>query len=161
MTDEKTFVVLLVEDEAAHAELVRRGFEEAGGRYRLMHVADGESALDYLFRRGLYAEAEASPRPHMVLLDLRLPRKEGFDVLEEVKASVVMRDIPVVILTASQAQEDAARAYALYANSVIVKPADYDEFSTLIREMSRYWRHWNFYVAPRATPPNPLLRAGR
>ena len=119
---ETPFTFLLVEDDPAHAELVKRGFQEHRESHQIMHVSDGEAALDYLFRRGIYADEQRSPRPHVVLLDLRLPRKSGFDVLEEVKATSSLRDIPIVVLTTSQAREDAVRAYQLHANSFVVKP---------------------------------------
>ncbi len=117
-----------------------------------MHVSDGEAALDYLFRRGLYADEQRSPRPHVVLLDLRLPRKSGFDVLEKVKSEPSLRDIPIVVLTTSQAREDAVRAYQLHANSFVVKPADFSEFSALIKELGQYWLRWNFFVKQHKAP---------
>ena len=144
--DEGSFTFLLVEDDPAHAELVKRGFQEHGGAYKIIHLSDGEAALDYLFRRGLYADEHRSPRPHVVLLDLRLPRKSGFDVLEEVKAEPTLRDIPIVVLTTSQAREDAVRAYHLHANSFVVKPADFSKFSALVKELGQYWLRWNFCV---------------
>ncbi len=158
---ETLFTFLLVEDDPAHAELVKRGFEEHSERHQIMHVSDGEAALDYLFRRGIYADAQQSPRPHVVLLDLRLPRKSGFDVLEEVKAAPNLRDIPIVVLTTSQAREDALRAYQLHANSFVVKPADFSEFSALIKELGQYWLRWNFFVKqPNASEtPNRSLHA--
>ena len=154
--DETPFTFLLVEDDPAHAELVKRGFQEHGGAYQIIHLSDGEAALDYLFRRGVFADAQKNPRPHVVLLDLRLPRKSGFDVLEEVKADPDLRPIPIVVLTTSQAQEDAVRAYQLHANSFIVKPGDFSDFSALVRELGQYWLHWNFYVRQRSISPAPV-----
>lgn len=154
--DETPFTFLLVEDEPAHAELVKRGFQEHGGAYRIIHLSDGEAALEYLFRRGVYAEAQQSPRPHVVLLDLRLPRKSGFDVLAEVKAAPDLCTIPIVVLTTSQAREDAVRAYQLHANSFIVKPGDFSEFSAMVKELGQYWLRWNFYVKQRSMPAAPV-----
>ena len=141
----KVFTYLLIEDDPAHAELIKRGFQEHEQRHQIIHIADGEAALDYLFRRGKYAQESTSPRPHVILLDLRLPRKSGFDVLKEVKDEISLRDIPVVVLTTSNAQEDARRAYELHANSFIVKPTDFNKFSVLMRDMGRYWMRWNYY----------------
>lgn len=157
---EMPFTLLLVEDDLAHAELIKRGFQEHGESHQIMHVSDGEAALDYLFRRGVYADEQRSPRPHVVLLDLRLPRKSGFDVLEEVKAAPDLCDIPIVVLTTSQAREDAVRAYQLHANSFVVKPADFSKFSALIKELGQYWLRWNFFVKQHKTPemPNRLFR---
>ena len=139
---------LLVEDDPAHAELVRRGLEDQGDPHHLIHLSDGEAALDYLFRRGFYADAEKSPRPHLVLLDLRLPRKSGFDVLEEVKAVPDLRDIPIVILSTSKQKKDVVRAYSLHANSFVVKPGTFNEFSALIGRLTRYWLGWNYRCSP-------------
>ena len=94
-------VILLVEDDADHTELVRRAIEELAPEVRLEALADGELALDYLFRRGEWAAAERSPRPDLVLLDLRLPRLDGFSVLHEIKSAPALRHVPVVILTSS------------------------------------------------------------
>jgi len=92
-------VILLVEDDADHTELVRRAIEELAPEVRLEALADGELALDYLFRRGEWAAAERSPRPDLVLLDLRLPRLDGFSVLHEIKSAPALRHVPVVIWT--------------------------------------------------------------
>jgi DNA-binding response OmpR family regulator len=141
--DAKPFTFLLVEDDLAHAELIKRGFEDQGTSYHLIHLSDGEAALDYLFRRGVYADA---PRPGAVLLDLRLPRMSGFDVLQAVKATPGLRDVPIVILTTSKTREDALRAYGLHANSFIVKPTSFREFTALVDALSAYWGRWNFYI---------------
>lgn len=154
--DETPFTFLLVEDDPAHAELVKRGFQEHGGCYQIIHLSDGEAALDYLFRRAPYTDPQKNPRPHVVLLDLRLPRKSGFDVLEEVKAEPSLRSIPIVVLTTSRACEDAVRAYQLHANSFIVKPSDFGEFSALGKELGRYWLYWNFYVKQSPAPSAPV-----
>jgi len=141
--------ILLVEDNPAHAELVRRGFDNYEAPHQIIHVAHGEAALDYLFRRGDYAEGLESPRPHIVLLDLRLPRITGFDVLKEIKEDLDLRSIPVIIMTTSAAREDVIKAYKLHANSFVVKPADFVEFTKLIKELSSYWLNWNYNARPR------------
>ena len=115
-------MILLVEDDADHTELVRRAIEELGRDVRLVALADGEIALDYLFRRGEWADPERSPQPDLVFLDLRLPRLDGFRVLREIKNASALRHIPIVILTSSSSDRDVEQAYAEHANSYLVKP---------------------------------------
>jgi CheY-like chemotaxis protein len=137
--------VLLVEDDADHAELVRRGLEEYGSRLELTHVEDGEAALDHLRQR---APRDAAGRPHLILLDLRLPRIDGLEVLREIKASPDLCDIPCVVLTTSQAEGDMVKAYRLHANSYLVKPGDYQQFVELIAGVERYWLRQNSQPPP-------------
>jgi CheY-like chemotaxis protein len=139
--------VLLVEDDPDHAELIQRGFEQISARVRLSRVPDGESALDYLFRRGAWSDPGTSPRPHLVLLDLRLPRLDGFRVLETIKSDAELRAIPTVILTTSDAEGDVARAYSHYANSYLVKPGDFGRLVALVAEIEGYWLDWNRHPA--------------
>jgi CheY-like chemotaxis protein len=110
---------------------------------RIQRVADGEAALDYLFHQGSYADAVVSPRPNLALLDLRLPKVDGLEVLRRVKESVDLRSIPVVILTTSQAEMDVASAYELHANSYLVKPVDFDKFLEMMNTLGDYWLAWN------------------
>ena len=137
-------VILLIEDNPAHAELIRRNFETHRIANRLIHVTDGEAALDYLFRRGAYADSTRSPRPHLILLDLRLPKIDGLEVLKEIKTSQELRSIPVVILTTSEAEQDVACAYQHYVNSYLVKPVDFHQFTELMEELGVYWLAWNY-----------------
>ena len=139
------FTILLVEDNPAHAELVMRSFEDHRVANTIIHLSDGETALEYLFRRGLYSSERESPRPHVILLDLRLPRVDGLDVLKEIKSSEELRSIPVVILTTSEAERDASRAYEQHANSFVVKPADFSRFTDLMKELGFYWLRWNYF----------------
>jgi CheY-like chemotaxis protein len=132
-------VILLVEDDADHTELVRRAIEELDRDVRLVALADGEVALDYLFRRGEWADPQRSPKPRLVLLDLRLPRLDGFSVLREVKSSPALRHVPVVILTSSSSDRDVEQAYAEHANSYLVKPHDYERLVTLLGRTRDYW----------------------
>jgi CheY-like chemotaxis protein len=117
---EEPFVILLVEDNPAHAEMVKRALEGHPVANRIIHLTDGEAALDFHFRRGVFADPEKSPRPHVVLLDLRLPRIDGLEVLREIRTSAVLEKLPVVILTTSEAEIDADRAYEHHANSFLV-----------------------------------------
>ena len=138
-------VILLVEDEEAHAEIVRRNFEHCRLANRLVHVADGQAALDYLYRRNGYADPARSPRPGIVLLDLRLPKVDGLEVLKTIKADPDLGRIPVVILTTSKAESDMLRAYDHHANSYLVKPVDFAAFTQLMETFGYYWLAWNQY----------------
>ena len=137
--------ILLVEDDPAHAEIVRRNFESFRIANRLMHVEDGEEALDYLYRRGKFRDRRHSPRPGVILLDLRLPKVDGLEVLEIVKSDPDLRRIPVVILTTSAAEIDKIRAYDSHVNSYLVKPVDHAQFLSLMESLGYYWLAWNDY----------------
>ena len=138
-------LILFVEDNPDHAELVMRSFEDHKIPNRIHHLSDGEAALDYLFRRGSYSDPEVSPRPHVMLLDLRLPKVDGLEVLKEIRGSKDLEKIPVVILSTSQAETDVKTAYELYANSYLVKPLDFEDFSTMMDDLGLYWLSWNHY----------------
>ena len=137
--------ILLVEDNPDHAELIFRSLKDHRVANKIYHVIDGETALDYLFRRGDYAAAGKSPRPHLILLDLRLPKIDGLEVLKKIKISRKLRMIPVVILTTSEAERDVARAYEYHANSYLVKPVDFGNFSQLMIDLGFYWLAWNYH----------------
>jgi CheY-like chemotaxis protein len=136
--------ILLVEDNLPHAELVKRGLETHEIANKIYHVADGEAALAYLWRQGVYADPATSPRPHVVLLDLRLPKVSGLDVLREIKTSNDLRTIPVVILTTSTAERDVVSAYAQHANSYLVKPVGFAPFMRLMHDLGLYWLRRNY-----------------
>lgn len=138
-----TVAILLVEDNADHEELIRRALEERGAVVQLSVARHGEAALDYLFRRGEWSEPQRSPRPRLVLLDLRLPRLDGFHVLGIIKSTPALLDIPVVILTTSESEQDLARAYARHANSYLVKPVDHQRFGELVASVESYWLDLN------------------
>ncbi len=143
--DESAPSILLVEDNLAHAELILRGFETFGPGVQIFHVVDGEAALDYLLRRGSYADPGQSPRPRLVLLDLRLPRIDGLQVLAEIKSFPDIKPIPVIILTTSAAEADVLGAYERSANSYLVKPVEFDQLIQLIETLGTYWLKWNSY----------------
>ena len=138
------FVVLLVEDNPDHAELIMRNFEGRSGA-KIQHITDGEAALDYLFQRGVFNDGEKHPRPHVVLLDLRLPKIDGLEVLRQIRASADLNSIPIIVLTTSQAESDVDRAYRRHANSYLVKPIDFDKFAQLMTDLGGYWLDWNQY----------------
>jgi len=140
--------ILLVEDNEAHAELVIRGMRDQQVANRIHHVVDGEKALDYLFQRGAYADQEKNPRPNFVLLDLRLPRVDGLEVLRTIKTTPELLRIPVVILTSSDAESDIAKSYDYHANSYIVKPLDFRTFTKLMKDLGFYWLGWNAKPLP-------------
>ena len=128
--------ILLVEDNPGDVRLTREALKDAKVFNTLHVVEDGVTALDFLNRRGQYAEA---PRPHLILLDLNLPKKNGREVLAEVKADDTLKAIPVVILTTSQAEEDVLRAYDLHANCYITKPVDFAQFADIVRTIEDFW----------------------
>jgi CheY-like chemotaxis protein len=135
--------ILLVEDNPAHAELVTRSLEENRIASRIHHVADGEAAIDYLMRKGRFTQPDSSPRPEVILLDLRLPKVDGLEVLKTIKSTPDLQRIPVVVLTTSAAEPDVSRAYELHANSYLVKPIDYARFTRLMHQLGFYWLEWN------------------
>lgn len=128
--------ILLVEDNPGDVRLTREALKEAKVRNNLHVVDDGAEALDFLHRRGDYA---SSPRPHLVLLDLELPGKNGHEVLEDMKADEKLKDIPVVVLTSSEAEEDILRAYELNVNCYVTKPVELDEFLRVVRAIEDFW----------------------
>jgi CheY-like chemotaxis protein len=138
-------MILLVEDNAAHAELVKRSFEDQSPGSEIRHLSDGEAALAYLTRSGAYADPATSPRPDVLLLDLRLPRVGGLEVLEAIRQRPELNGLPVVILSTSAAESDVARAQDLHANGYVVKPSDFTEFVELMGDIGSYWLRWHHY----------------
>ena len=136
-------VILMVEDDLAHAEIVRRKLDSSRVANRLVHVADGQAALDYVNRQGDYRDPTTSPRPGVILLDLHLPRVDGMDVLKLLKSDPKLSSIPVVILTTSKSEQDMVQAYALHANSYLIKPVDFTQFALLLETFGYYWLAWN------------------
>jgi CheY-like chemotaxis protein len=142
MTDEP-LVILFVEDDDDHAEIALRSLAHHHVTNVVRRATDGEEALDYLNRRGKFVDAATSPRPHVVLLDLRLPKRDGLDVLRIIKSDERFRRIPVVVLTTSAQESDIQRAYDLNANAYLVKPVDYQKFTNLMRDLGFFWLMWN------------------
>lgn len=128
--------VLLVEDNEGDARLAIEAMRDSKIRNTLHHVRDGEEAMAFLRKQGRHAEA---PRPDLILLDLNLPRKDGRQVLEEIKHDEDLKRIPVVILTVSNAEEDILRAYNLHANCFISKPIDFGQFMKVVRSIEDFW----------------------
>ncbi|MBW3362569.1 response regulator [Streptomyces microflavus] len=128
--------VLLVEDDPGDELMTREAFEDNKIRNTLHVVRDGQEALDFLYRRGEYAEA---PRPDLVLLDLNLPKYDGRQVLEQIKSDPELALIPVVVLTTSSAEEDILRSYKLHANAYVTKPVDLDQFIAAVRQIDEFF----------------------
>jgi two-component system, chemotaxis family, response regulator Rcp1 len=132
----KAIDILLVEDNPGDARLAVEALKESKLHNALHHVKDGVEAMDFLYRRGEHAGA---PLPDLILLDLNLPRKDGREVLEEVKSDPDLRKVPVVILSTSQAERDMLRSYDLHANAYVVKPIDLDQFIEVVKAIEDFW----------------------
>ena len=137
--DGKLAVILLAEDDPGDQELTRRALEQSRIRNELYIVEDGEEALNYLRRRGKYQDPASSPKPDLMLLDLNMPKMDGKQLLEQMRADPNLRRIPVVALTTSKQENDIIRTYDLGANSYIVKPVDMDQFVNAIKVLKDYW----------------------
>jgi two-component system, chemotaxis family, response regulator Rcp1 len=144
--NDRPLEILLVEDNPADVRLTQEAFREGKIHNTLVVARDGVEAIDFLFRRGKYADAV---RPGLILLDLNLPRKDGREVLAEIKADPQLRRIPVVVLTTSKADEDILRSYDLHANCYITKPVDLGKFTQIVQSIDHFW----FTVVKR--PPQP------
>jgi two-component system, chemotaxis family, response regulator Rcp1 len=132
----KPIEILLVEDNPGDVRLIREALKDAKVANTPHVVEDGMAAMDFLYRRGAYGKA---PRPALILLDLNLPKKNGREVLAEIKQNAQLKAIPVVILTTSQAEEDVLRAYSLHANCYITKPDDFTQFTKILRTIEEFW----------------------
>jgi CheY-like chemotaxis protein len=128
--------ILLVEDDPGDVLMTKEAFEEHEVRHRLTVVSDGAQALSYLRREEPYTEAV---RPDLVLLDLNLPKRDGREVLAEIKNDETLRQIPVVVLTTSQAEEDVLRSYSLHANAYVTKPVDFEQFISVVRRIDEFF----------------------
>lgn len=128
--------ILLVEDSPGDLRLTQEALKDGKVRNRLSVATDGVEAMAFLRREGHFADAV---HPDVILLDLDLPRKDGFQVLAEIRADVSLRDIPVVILTASHADEDILRSYHLQANCYVIKPVDLDQLMTVVQSVEHFW----------------------
>jgi CheY-like chemotaxis protein len=131
--------VLMADDDDDDREMTREAMEDTKMFHPLRCVSDGEALLDYLRRRGRFAEPGAAPRPGLILLDLNMPRKDGLEALDEIKADPDLRRIPVVVLTTSKAEEDVVRSYELGASSFITKPVSFTGLVEVVRALGTYW----------------------
>jgi two-component system response regulator len=129
-------VILMVEDNPTDILIAQEGFSDAAMLNTLYVAPDGIEAIEFLHQRGKYA---AAPRPDLIVLDLNMPRKNGHEVLAEIKIDDQLKDIPVVILTTSKSREDITKAYGLHANCYISKPVDFDEFTRVVQTIQDFW----------------------
>ncbi len=132
-------VILMADDDADDRMLTHDALEESRVLNELRFVEDGEELMEYLTRKGKYANAEDSPRPGLILLDLNMPKKDGREALKEIKADPNLRRIPVVVMTTSKAEEDIFRSYDIGASSFITKPVTFDRLVELMRTLGEYW----------------------
>ncbi|MCU0916999.1 MAG: response regulator [Planctomycetes bacterium] len=133
---QRSIEILIVEDSPSDAQLTVEALQAAKVANRLSHVEDGVEALRFLRREGPYADA---PRPDLILLDLNLPRKDGREVLEELKRDSSLKVIPVVVLTTSRSEQDVLRSYQLHANCYITKPVDFTQFLEVVKTIEHFW----------------------
>jgi len=145
--------ILLVDDDSNDVLLIQRAFQKAGLRNTLKIVRDGEQAVNYLSGRGLYADREQFPLPFMILLDLKMPRMDGFEVLQWIRGETGLKRLLIVVLTSSNLQTDVDRAYELGANSYLVKPVEFDQMVHLVQRFESYWSEIN------RTPSSPKVPA--
>jgi CheY-like chemotaxis protein len=131
--------ILLVEDNPDHAELTLKALKQNNILNEVYWVSDGQEALDFMYHRGKYADEKTSPRPGLILLDIRLPKVDGLEVLKQLKADPQLKSIPVIMLTTSDRDEEVAESYGAGANSYVVKPMDFEDFMKKVRDLRLYW----------------------
>ena len=139
MTNDDKIEILLVEDNPYDAELTIRSLKKSNLANRIFHVTDGAEALDFLFQRGEFQDRSVTFFPKLVLLDLKLPKISGIEVLKALKSNPSTKMIPVVVLTSSNVESDLISSYNLGVNSYIVKPVDFDKFAEVIKNLGMYW----------------------
>jgi two-component system, response regulator len=137
--ENKEIDILLIEDNENDAELAMRALQKNNVARNIIHLIDGEHALDFLFGQGQYTGRNTDNKPRVILLDLKMPKISGLEVLEQIKSSELTQKIPVVMLTSSKEHPDVEKAYALGANSYIVKPVDFDNFRQVVTDLGIYW----------------------
>jgi CheY-like chemotaxis protein len=131
--------ILLVEDSMEDAEMTIRALKKVNLANRLVHLKDGKEALDFLFCKGDYSTRAVTIKPKVILLDIKMPRVDGIEVLRQVKSNESTRSIPVVIMTSSNEEKDIITSYKLGVNSYVVKPVDFDRFAKAVSELGLYW----------------------
>jgi two-component system response regulator len=131
--------ILMIEDNAGDAELTLRALKKQNLANHVIHLKDGAEALDYVFAKGKYAGRDVNNLPKMILLDLNMPKIGGLDVLKKIKSEPLTQKIPVIILTSSAEDPDVKKCYALGANSYIVKPVEFSNFSKTVADLGMYW----------------------
>lgn len=139
MTNAKPVTILMADDDADDRQMTREAFAEGRLANDLRFVENGVELLDYLYRRGKYADPASSPKPSIILLDLNMPKKDGREALAEIKKDPAFRNIRVIILTTSKAEEDIYRTYDLGATSYITKPVTFESLVDIIKTLGKYW----------------------
>lgn len=139
MTQQHEVEILFIEDNPHEAELTIRGLKKHNLVNKLKHIDDGAEALDFIFSKGIYADREKSPTPKLIILDLKLPKVDGLEILRQLKADERTKTIPVVVLTSSQEESDVVESYRLGVNSYIVKPVNFESFSKAVADLGLYW----------------------
>jgi two-component system response regulator len=135
--------ILLIEDNSNDAELAIEALQKNNVAKRIIHLKDGEAALDFLFGKGKYKGRNTDNKPKVILLDLKMPKVSGLEVLEKLTSNPLTQKIPVVVLTSSKEHPDLEKAYTLGANSYIVKPVDFESFRKVVNELGIYWLMFN------------------
>jgi two-component system response regulator len=143
MAEHNHVEILLIEDNLHEAELTIRALKKHNLIDRLKHIDDGADALDFIFCNGAYADRLNSLNPKLILLDLKLPKVGGLEILRQLKADERTKMIPIVVLTSSKEEEDVIESYKLGVNSYIVKPVNYEAFTQAVAELGLYWIHLN------------------
>ncbi|WP_276501835.1 response regulator [Terrimonas pollutisoli] len=131
--------ILFIEDNPHEAELTIRSLKKHNLANTLKHIDDGAEALDFIFANGVYADRESSPNPKLIILDLKLPKVDGLEILRQIKNDPKTQSIPVTILTSSQEEKDIIESYKLGVNSYIVKPVNFESFSKAVADLGLYW----------------------
>ncbi len=134
----QSILIMLVEDDEGHLLLIQENLRAGGIVNEIIQMPDGQAALDYLSRRGQYHDPATSPRPGLILLDLKMPKADGLTVLEQVKADTQLRTVPVIMLTSTDDQAEVNRCYAMGANGYIVKPVRYEEFQARVKALGLF-----------------------
>lgn len=139
MSSRESIAILMADDDEDDREMAKEALGLNHVHNPVYFVEDGEELTDYLHQRGKYADPDAAPRPGLILLDLNMPRKNGYEVLSEIKADPELRHIPVVVLTTSSEEDDVVDSYGLGANSYITKPSTFDGLVQVVEALNRYW----------------------
>ena len=154
MADSQVSGLLLVEDDSNDILLIQRAFRRASLTIPLSVVKDGDKAIDYLSGQAPYGDRTQHPWPSLILLDLKLPRRSGLEVLAWIKVQPVLRRIPVVVLTSSRENADVDRAYEIGANSYLVKPVTFSALESMIEALDKFWLQANQYPSIEQAPPS-------
>lgn len=142
---EFNFLILFIEDDLAHAEIFKRNLKKSVVQSTLFHLEDGQQALDYLFRKGKFTDPKSSPRPRLIITDLRLPKIDGIELIRIIRSDKNFSSIPIVILSTSESEKDIAEVYSNKANSYLVKPLECSQYLNLIETFGNYWLNLNHF----------------